>query len=558
MSPELRWMTVNTRMTTDPSRLGVRPALVQQNHVASQEFCCARKGSIMRFMARFRVFGLLTAGLILACHSSRGLRSSDASAPPAVTPAVECAALQALADRDLLIPRRTKQVVYAPDRSWLVLLVDSDGDGGTSRAGDVIRVRLPSGEVTPLASAMDDVEALGTKGALLLAREAAAGGEVFVADDSGLRTIATRACEHRATPDGTRVYILRDCQPDGSGALDVVHTASGEAKPLGTSGMWNRGVQVSPGGTWVVFPTRQSADGNNIEYMNLADSAGNIYTLSSQPGASDPSFISDRLLLFQIYVNGKPKDNPEIRGHVPGTGDSSYRIAIGLDPHGYEISPDRTLLLGSGPLGNDSQIAKLYAIRLDGSGERLLASDLCPFWRYSRVLRGFAFSPSGADVIYCAGQAAAVSTVPVNGGALTKLADDADFLPAPTGNRVALIELVESGPAATGLRVATLSSGADLFSYDAVRWLENPTFLADGNGILFVERTPTDLRRLRFLSATHPDTVVLGEWLIPNLKMVGIPFGPLYFSYPIDPTGCFTIVDTDQAPGPGTRLVLLP
>ena len=29
-------------------------------------------------------------------------------------------------------------------------------------------------------------------------------------------------------------------------------------------------------------------------------------------------------------------------------------------------------------------------------------------------------------------------------------------------------------------------------------------------------------------------------------------------SYPMDPTGCFTVVDTDLAPGPGTRLVLLP
>jgi hypothetical protein len=31
-----------------------------------------------------------------------------------------------------------------------------------------------------------------------------------------------------------------------------------------------------------------------------------------------------------------------------------------------------------------------------------------------------------------------------------------------------------------------------------------------------------------------------------------------WWHYPVDPTGCFTIVDTDLPPGPGTRLVLLP
>jgi hypothetical protein len=29
-------------------------------------------------------------------------------------------------------------------------------------------------------------------------------------------------------------------------------------------------------------------------------------------------------------------------------------------------------------------------------------------------------------------------------------------------------------------------------------------------------------------------------------------------AYSVDPTGCFTIADTDLAPGPGTRLVLIP
>jgi hypothetical protein len=50
--------------------------------------------------------------------------------------------------------------------------------------------------------------------------------------------------------------------------------------------------------------------------------------------------------------------------------------------------------------------------------------------------------------------------------------------------------------------------------------------------------------------------VVLGEWTVTKIDLTEMdrvdPPGP----YPIDPTGCFAIVDSDL--GPGTRLVLLP
>jgi hypothetical protein len=83
-------------------------------------------------------------------------------------------------------------------------------------------------------------------------------------------------------------------------------------------------------------------------------------------------------------------------------------------------------------------------------------------------------------------------------------------------------------------------------------------FAPDGHGILFVESKTSDNFKLRFLSTVYPGSTILGEWTSTNLWMTAGDISPVLGAYPVDPTGCFTIIDTDLAPGPGTRLVLLP
>jgi hypothetical protein len=52
--------------------------------------------------------------------------------------------------------------------------------------------------------------------------------------------------------------------------------------------------------------------------------------------------------------------------------------------------------------------------------------------------------------------------------------------------------------------------------------------------------------------------MMLGEWMTtqfrPDVSYSETPFD----LYPVDPTGCFAVFDTDLAPGPGTRLAILP
>ncbi len=52
--------------------------------------------------------------------------------------------------------------------------------------------------------------------------------------------------------------------------------------------------------------------------------------------------------------------------------------------------------------------------------------------------------------------------------------------------------------------------------------------------------------------------MVLAEWSTTFLSMRPQRYATPLEEYPVDPTGCFTIVDTDLGPTPGTRLVLLP
>jgi hypothetical protein len=53
---------------------------------------------------------------------------------------------------------------------------------------------------------------------------------------------------------------------------------------------------------------------------------------------------------------------------------------------------------------------------------------------------------------------------------------------------------------------------------------------------------------------------VLGEWQTSQFEPDPWPYnyGTWFYVYPVDPTGCFTVFDTDLAPGPGTRLAILP
>jgi hypothetical protein len=490
------------------------------------------------------------------------LPATDIPPPDGPTIPEGCRALQPLADKGVLTSQHTKKVLFAPDRSWMVLRVQQEDDAGIGHPDQIIRFALPSGTSTILSDSGGDAEALGSSGAVLISGVGSDGKDRVVYDSSGLRTIASAVCAHKATPDGTRVYILRDCGNTNIGTLDVVDIASDKTTQVATN-VVQPGIAISPDSNWAAYVIREADAGWESDTIHLVSKSGQTYALASQRGAGEAEFVSNELLLFGVGTGSSiPVGRGDFRGHVPGSGDSSYLVAGGRGTGfwGYEISADGAWLLGvATSRSRDATFpgGELYAIRLDGSAEHLLTADLLPFWYFQMVIDAFGWSADGTRAIYMTEEAREVWTVDPLGTSPTRLSDNGYFRPAKTGDQVILLESVAGGTQ-NRLRVAALGSGTDVVLFDSNGRVDAPNLLADGRGLLFVNRPAAGPDELRFISTAGGDSVVLGTWDMTQLYLYSASDESTFGSYPVDPTGCFTVVDTDLAPGPGTRLVLLP
>ncbi|HJX65094.1 MAG TPA: hypothetical protein VJ860_14220 [Polyangia bacterium] len=534
----------------------------------ARDLWATKQGWKIGFVLRQGALVLLTIGLALACgrtvldegRTPAASGGAGTRVPPDLPPpAFPCADLQPLAEA-VLTPRHVVRVLFAPDRSSLVLQVKGEGPSGSSIPDDLLLVRLPSGEVSPIISSIASAEWLqpGTTLLVTAIQEGRSDLVVVNVDGSGLRTLVQGVCDYVAAPDGSLVYATHDCDQYGHGAVDVIDVASGAGARLAVYGELgtSRGYTVSPDGRWAALQTFIPLNGGANQWvLALGSAGGRVETLASQPGASNPAFVSDRLLLFESP--GQNWNNGGIRGHVPGTGDTSYSIAAERTPgeFGYQVSPDGKWLLGAALV--TPFLTELYAIRLDGTGELLLASDLDTYPLNMESVRVFAFSASGR-VIYNTSEDLAVATVGLDASKPTVLSGNADFLEAPWLDQVALLAPAASEPEAFRLRLVDLQSGTDVFAYDSDSdgYVRTIGFPPSGRGLVFTESRSSGPSRLRYASADQ--SLVLGEWQTTQFVPQRWSDTPPLATYPLDPTGCFTVFDTDLAPGPGTRLALLP
>jgi hypothetical protein len=479
-------------------------------------------------------------------------------------PATACGALKPLADQGVLTRQRTREVTFAPDRSWVALKVRQEAPPGIGYPAQLLRVALPSGEVTMVSSAGGTAEALAPSGLLVVGADPE-GKSVAVYENGTLRTLAGGACAHLAAPDGSRVYVVRDCDSSARGTLDVVDVASGTPTTLASSVLgqryWNPDYAVSPSGAYFAFLVQSSDAGATSNILHVADRRGKVYALPSQPGAVAPWFASDELLLFAVGGTGYPFKS-SLRAHVPGSGDTSYSLAtdrtIGF--FGYEVSADQRWLLAAAEAWSDAGnygTGLLYAIHLDGTGENLVSKDLLPFWVNQLAINAFEWTGDGSRAIYMADRGAGNWASDSYGAAAAKLSPGGWFRTAPLGDQVAFLE--STGDARQNqLRVVQAGSGQELLTFGTDGSLTAPNFTPDARGLLFVDIPASGARHLRYLSTAFPGSLVLGDWTETLLDTYPGSYADPPGRYPMDPTGCFTVVDTDLAPGPGTRLVLLP
>jgi hypothetical protein len=199
---------------------------------------------------------------------------------------------------------------------------------------------------------------------------------------------------------------------------------------------------------------------------------------------------------------------------------------------------------------------QLYAIRLDGTGERLFASDLIPYWMYEMPMRAFAFSATGSYVVYNDDGMTGIRACDLSQGKTTDLAGAYDTL-SPVYDQVALVD-TRSDRTRYRIRLVALDTGRELWSYASDGNIGTVSFVPDGRGVVFLSSSASGSQQLRFISPTSLDSVLLAEWTSSILETQPGPVFQPYGAYPLDPTGCFTIADTNLSPGPGTRLLLLP
>ena len=467
-----------------------------------------------------------------------------------VTPeTLACRELQPLADRPVLVPELTYLAHFSPDRSFLLLQLQ-----GTPRR--LIRVDRPSGKISTIADSVGLVTSLGGGKALLLEGTGVDGWETGLYDGNQVRPLYRGVCDVSATPDGTILYAVGPCVGAENG-LTRIDLATATRTTLDPRVALNTqpGIQVSQSGQWIAYGITDPE--NRQRTIAVADAAGKVYAITTDRKVYLVAFASDHLMLFQ--TEGPPGTPGDLWGHVPGSGDTSFLLAADRSPgndDGYAFSPDRSQILAvKRPGPSEARSANsLYRLPLDGGDPLLLVTNWSIPSPGSRP-NPISFDSQGKFVLYSSdagGNTGAVSLAVVDGqGSPPRtLSNDGGFILAPASSGVLIVENRPEGQK-SHLRLTDLATGRDRLSYSSKANLEPVAVLRNDQAFLFAE-FEGEKQRARFVSARHPHSVVLGEWHESGCR------GCERQVLQADPTGCFTVVNTDQNSNSGTRLVLFP
>ena len=473
--------------------------------------------------------------------------AADASDGPAVLQ-VPCGALRALAAKGPFTDRHARDVLFSPDRRLLIV----QAAGGPP--DDLLLVPLPEGVPQMLLAGVRSAEWLGRSGHVLATMYSS--GDLVVAslDGTAPRTIARNTCAHLAVPDGSRVFAVSDCNARPiAGKLAEIDVATNTATPRSSEA--TNALAVSPSGRFAAF-VAHDPDGDAI--MHVLDGDRDL-TLS--PVAVDaPAFVADERLLF-LTPGSRRLSNAYLQ--VPGTNSTSQLVA--QDRHfgfrGYRISPDGSLALAAQwPATRQPPFATdLVTIRLDGAvGEILLANDLLPYDLYQLGISPFTFTADGRQVLFMASSTTApmgLFAVQSTGGDRRRLALGSAFAVSPHADRVAILEIDSSTNKQT-IHFVAAATGVEAFTASSDSSVGGLAFVAGDRGLVYVERSSPN--RLHHVSFADGRNTAIAAWNRSQIPLGDIPQGEMRTGYPVDPTGCFTIVDSDLPESAGTSLVVLP
>ena len=317
-------------------------------------------------------------------------------------------------------------------------------------------------------------EWLGNTGRLLLTRANGGALTAMALDGTFVRTLLGASCEHVSSPDGTRVYALHDCDGNrGPGVLVAIDVETGQTTTLSTAAA--RGtLVVSPDSRWAAYEAGPAvADGGAAEAagIHVVERDGADYPLDHLAEMRRPAFTPTGALLFTTAADASLHAAADIYRHVPGRGGSAVRVAQSrnVGTGGYHVSPDGTLLLAARFPPASQMLNELYAVRLDGSGETLVASNLAPYQRHSVDISAFAFSADGHRVVYVGNNFSGTFTVSVAGGLITPLADGGTFAISPRGDWIAVLDPINPTKAIDTVHLIAAPTEVEVSSLRRIR-----------------------------------------------------------------------------------------
>ena len=222
---------------------------------------------------------------------------------------------------------------------------------------------------------------------------------------------------------------------------------------------------------------------------------------------------------------------------------------------GYHVSPDGTLLLAARFPPASPMLNELYAVRLDGSGETLVASNLAPYQTTSVSVSAFAFSADGRRVVYVSNNFSGTATVSVAGGMITPLASGGTFAISPRGDWLAVIDPMNATKTLDTVHLIVAATEMEVAPFGASA-TQGLTFLPDGRGLLYVAKRAGEPQRLLQFSVASLTIATLAEWTTSRYWTSALTYGELPPSdgYPIDPHRLLR----GRRRRAGPRLVLLP
>jgi len=489
-----------------------------------------------------------------------GGATRDAAPPPG------CSALACFKGGKRLTPLHAEQALFSPTLDRVLIVTHAGND-----PGDLLAISLPHGTSQLLDTAIHAVEWLGHGTQLLASRNYSHKTyhyDLRLIPTSGApETLATGICSHRASPDGTQVWVVRNCQ-EHEGTLEILDLQSGGAQWVEKK-VHAYGLAPSPDSQRMGFFSNVVDPPPGCLQRGsawVADRSGHKELVTQDAVSQSLQFLDASTLLYGIEpfcddaLYGYQLVACDFAGQFCTLVGSSheYGFPYHQSPSRYETSVDGALVLGatSDPQGYNSQ---LHAMRTDGLGQQLLAGDLFPYMSIAAVYDPWGFTASGKHVVYTHLASSTLppytmglSAVPSAGGEPVRLTSKlffAAYQVSPRDEEVAFVEQTGSDYHGDGmaLKIGSPGSGAVRQVLSSQQSLGMLRYLPDGRGLLLIEHpTKGGHTRLRYV-ARLGGASKLGEW---NQTL-------LSGTYQVDPGGCAVLFDSDLDGG-GTHLALLP